>query len=98
MLLSAGASGGTMACLAACVSLLPAPWRQRGYVVVFGYAALSLLFLGGLADVEHAFAVLLILTVNHSFRIQRTTIREQRLIAFASILALGAIQVAGHHQ
>lgn len=91
--LDVGCSGGTMACLAACVSLLPAPWRQRGYVVVFGYAALSLLFLGGLADVEHAFAILLILTVNHSFRIQRTTIREQRLIAFASILALGAIQV-----
>ncbi|HWI31486.1 MAG TPA: phosphatidylglycerol lysyltransferase domain-containing protein [Microbacterium sp.] len=88
-----GPSGGTMACIAAAVGLLAAPWRQRGWVVVFVYASISLLFLGTLADVEHAFAILLVLGIDRSFRIQRTTIREQRLLAFATILALGIIQI-----
>lgn len=82
-----------MACIAASVGLLGAPWRQRGWVIVFVYAAISLLFLGTLADLEHAFAILLVLWVDRSFRIQRTTVREQRLIAFAGILSLGIIQI-----
>ena len=88
-----GASGGTMACIAASIGLLAAPWRQRGWVVVFAYAAISLLLLGSLADVEHAFAITLILLIDRSFRIQRTTIREQRLLAFAVILSLAVIQI-----
>jgi lysylphosphatidylglycerol synthetase-like protein (DUF2156 family) len=88
-----GASGGTMACIAASIGLLAAPWRQRGWVVVFAYAAISLLLLGSLADVEHAFAIALILLIDRSFRIQRTTIREQRLLAFAVILSLAVIQI-----
>ncbi|MGC5172414.1 bifunctional lysylphosphatidylglycerol flippase/synthetase MprF [Micromonospora sp. DT81.3] len=91
--LDVGPSGGTMACIAAAVGLLAAPWRQRGWVLVFVYGAISLLFLGDLADLEHAIAILLVLAVDRSFRIQRTTIREQRLLAFAGILALGAIQI-----
>lgn len=91
--LDVGASGGTMACIAASVGLLAAPWRQRGWVIVFAYAAISLLLLGSLADVEHAFAIVLILFIDRSFRIQRTTIREQRLIAFAVILSLAVIQI-----
>lgn len=88
-----GPSGGTMACFAACVSALPAPWRQRGWVIVFGYAAISVLFLGSLADLEHAFAIVFVLAVDRSFRIQRTTIREQRQLVLAAYLALGAIQI-----
>lgn len=91
--LDVGASGGTMACIAASVGLLAAPWRQRGWVIVFAYAAISLLLLGSLADVEHAFAIVLVLLIDRSFRIQRTTIREQRLIAFAVILSLAVIQI-----
>ena len=91
--LDVGASGGTMACIAASVGLLAAPWRQRGWVIVFAYAAISLLLLGSLADVEHAFAITLILLIDRSFRIQRTTIREQRLLAFAVILSLAVIQI-----
>ena len=91
--LDVGASGGTMACIAACVGMLPQPWRQRAWVVVFGYAAISLLFLGSLADIEHTFAIVLVLAVDRSFRIQRTSIREQRLIAFGAIIGLGAVQI-----
>lgn len=88
-----GPSGGTMACIAAAVGLLVAPWRQRVWVVVFAWAAVSLLFLGTLSDVEHAFAILLALAIDRSFRIRRTTVREQRLLAFAISLSLGAAQI-----
>ncbi|MDX2376262.1 DUF2156 domain-containing protein [Microbacterium sp. LRZ72] len=91
--LDVGPSGGTMACIAAAVGLLRAPWRQRGWLVVFTYAAVSLFLLGDLADVEHTFAILLVLALDRSFRIQRSTVREQRLLAFFAVLALGAIQV-----
>jgi len=91
--LDVGPSGGTMACLAACVGLFPSPWRQRGWIIVFGYAAISLLFLGGLADVEHAFAVLFVLALDRSFRIRRASVRVRRQLAFAALLALGIIQI-----
>lgn len=91
--LDVGPSGGTMACLAAAAGLFAAPWRQRAWVIVFAYAAIGLLFIGTLADLEHAFAILLILAIDRSFRIQRTTVREQRLIAFTALLALGVTQV-----
>lgn len=90
-----GASGGTMACLAACAGLLSSPWRQRLWVVVFGYAAIGLLFVGTLADVEHAVAVLAVLAVTRSFRIRRASIRERRLLASALSLSLGVIQILG---
>ncbi|WP_290807454.1 DUF2156 domain-containing protein [Herbiconiux sp.] len=91
--LDVGASGGTMACFAACVSLFASPWRQRGWIIVVGYAAIGLLFLGTLADLEHAFAVVAVLAVDRSFRVQRASIRERRLLAFAASLALGVIQI-----
>ncbi|MDN4641596.1 DUF2156 domain-containing protein [Agreia sp. PsM10] len=92
-MLDAGPSGGTMACFAACVSLFPSPWRQRGWLIVVGYAAIGVLFLGTLADLEHAFAVILVLAVDRSFHIKRASLRERRLLAFAGGLALGAIQI-----
>ncbi|MGO2110199.1 MAG: hypothetical protein ACTH31_01135, partial [Pseudoclavibacter sp.] len=91
--LDVGPSGGTMACIAAAVGLFAAPWRQRAWILVFLYAILSLLFLGTLADVEHAVAILLILAIDRSFRIQRTTVREQRMLAVATMLALGVISI-----
>ncbi len=91
--LDVGPSGGTMACIAAAVGLLAAPWRQRAWIVVVTYAAMGMLFLGTVADLEHAFAIVLILAVQRSFRIQLTTIREQRLLAMTVLIALGALQV-----
>ena len=91
--LDVGASGGTMACIAAAVGLFAAPWRQRVWLAVIGFAAISLLYLGTLADVEHALAILLVLGVDRSLRMQRTTVHEQRLLAVSIVIALGAIQL-----
>ncbi|HEX5727788.1 DUF2156 domain-containing protein, partial [Microbacterium sp.] len=91
--LDVGPSGGTMACLAAAAGLLAAPWRVRAWVVLLGYTAVTLFFWGSLADLEHALAVGLILVIDRSLRIQRITLREQRLLAFVSILALLAVEV-----
>lgn len=92
--LDVGASGGTMACIAAAVGLLPPPWRVRGWLVLIGFVLLALLFWGALPDLEHAVAVALILFVDRSLRVQRITVREQRLLAFIAIVVLGAIQIA----
>ena len=91
--LDVGPSGGTMACLAAAAGLLAAPWRVRAWVVLLGYTAVTLFFWGSLADLEHALAVGLILVVDRSLHISRITLREQRLLAFVSILALLAVEV-----
>lgn len=91
--LDVGASGGTMACIAAAVGLLRPPWRVRGWLVLLGFVFIAMLFWGTLADLEHLLAVLLILFVDRSLRLQRTTVREQRLIAFIAILVLGAVQI-----
>lgn len=88
-----GPSPGAMACIAAAVGLFAVPWRQRAWIVVFGFAAVSLLFLGTLADVEHAFAILLVLIVDRSFRPGRTSVRETRLLAVASMIALTVISL-----
>ena len=82
-----------MACIAAAAGLLAAPWRVRAWVVLLGFSFVTLFFWGSLADLEHALAVRLVLVVDRSLRIQRTTLREQRLIAFVSILALLAVEV-----
>lgn len=91
--LDVGPSGGTMACLAAAVGLLRSPWRVRVWLVLLGGVFVALLFWGSLADLEHAFAVLLVLFVDRSLRVQHTTVREQRLIALIALLVLGAIQI-----
>lgn len=91
--LDVGASGGTMACIAAAISLFVQPWRVRAWFILIGFVVVALLFWGELADLEHALAVGLVLGVDRSLRIQRTTIREQRLIAFFAALVLGAIEL-----
>lgn len=90
--LDVGPSGGSMAGIAAAVGLLASPWRVRAWLVVLGFAFVMLFFWGTLADLEHAFAVLLILFVDRSLRIQRTTMREQRLIAFIAVLVILAVE------
>lgn len=92
-LLDVGASGGTMACIAAAVGLFRPPWHVRGWLVVLGFVFIAMLFWGALADLEHLVAVLLILVVDRSLRARHTTVREQRLVAFMAIIVLGATQI-----
>lgn len=92
-MLDVGPSGGTMAGIAAAVGLLAPPWRVRGWLLVLGFAFVMLFFWGSLADLEHAFAVLLVLFVDRSLRVQRTTVREQRLIAFVAVLVILAVEL-----
>lgn len=91
--LDVGPSGGTMAGIAAAVGLLVSPWRVRAWLIVLGFTFVMLFFWGSLADLEHAFAVLLVLFVDRSLRVQRTTVREQRLIAFIAALTILAVEL-----
>ncbi len=52
-----------------------------------------MLFWGKVADLEHLLAVLLILVVDRTLRVRRTTVREQRLIAVVAMLVLGAVEI-----
>ena len=91
--LDVGASGGTMACIAAAVGLFRPPWRVRGWLILLGFVFVAMLFWGKVADLEHLLAVLLILAVDRSLRVRHTTVREQRLIAVMAILVLGAVEI-----
>lgn len=91
--LDVGASGGTMACIAAAVGLFRPPWRVRGWLVLLGFVFIAMLFWGKVADLEHLLAVLLILFADRTLRVRRTTIREQRLIAVVALLVLGAVEI-----
>jgi phosphatidylglycerol lysyltransferase len=91
--LSAGPSGGTVACLAAAIGLLGALWRVRAWLVLLALGFVSVLFLGRLDDIQHALAMLIVLSVDRSLRIQHTTVREQRLIAFLSIVSIGVVEL-----
>ena len=83
--LDVGPSGGTMACIAAAAGLLAAPWRVRAWVVLLGFVVVTLFFWGSLADLEHALAVgARARSSTGRCASQRTTLREQRLIAFVS--------------
>lgn len=91
--LDVGASGGTMACIAAAVGLFRPPWRVRGWLILLGFVFVAMLFWGKVADLEHLLAVLLILVVDRSLRVRHTTVREQRLITVMAILVLGAVEI-----
>jgi lysylphosphatidylglycerol synthetase-like protein (DUF2156 family) len=91
--LDVGASGGTMACIAAAVGLFRPPWRVRGWLILLGFVFIAMLFWGKVADLEHLLAVLLILVVDRTLRVRHTTVREQRLIAVVAMLVLGAVEI-----
>ncbi|MCR2783034.1 MULTISPECIES: DUF2156 domain-containing protein [unclassified Microbacterium] len=91
--LDVGPSGGTVACIAASATIMRSPWRERVWFITLGACAVLLLFWGSLADVVHAFAVLLVLAVQRPLPARRTTLRERRLIAFVAVLCLGTAQV-----
>lgn len=91
--LDVGASGGTMACIAAAVGLFRPPWRVRGWLILLGFVFIAMLFWGKVADLEHLLSVLLVLVVDRTLRVRHTTVREQRLIAVLAILVLGAVEI-----
>jgi phosphatidylglycerol lysyltransferase len=91
--LDVGPSGGTMACIAAAVGLLRAPWRVRAWLLLLAYVVVTMLFWGGIADISHLLAVVLVLVWDRSLRIQRTTVREQRYMALIAIATFGVIEI-----
>ena len=91
--LDVGASGGTMACIAAAVGLFRPPWRVRGWLILLGFVFIAMMFWGKLADLEHLMAVLLILGVDRTLHVRRTTVREQRFIAVMLVLVLGSTEI-----
>ena len=87
-----GPSGGLFACQAAAAATLRQPWRARALLVLAAFCVISVMFLGTIADVEHAAAVGLVLVV-HVRRFTRPTVRERRFVASVMLVALGAAQV-----
>ncbi len=95
-MLDVGPSGGGMACIAAAVTLFVQPWRVRAWLVLLAFVLIMMIFWGNLDDIEHLLAVLLVLAFDRSLRIQRTTLREQRLVAFVVLCALGVIEIIAY--
>ncbi|MBB6392921.1 bifunctional lysylphosphatidylglycerol flippase/synthetase MprF [Microbacterium thalassium] len=91
--LDVGPSGGAFACMAAAAALFVSPWRVRVLLVLIAAATIGLVFLGTIADLEHALALVLVLVADRSLHVQRMTVREQRLIAFVGLLAFAAVDV-----
>ena len=91
--LDVGPSPGIVVCLAAAISLLPSPWRLRAWTVLVAVVSVVFLYWGSLNDLEHVLAVALVLGVDRSLRPQGVSVREQRLIAFVVVCALGAIDI-----
>ncbi|MCD2196030.1 DUF2156 domain-containing protein [Actinomycetospora endophytica] len=100
--LDTGFSAGMFAALAMGAATLHAPWRLRLRLVLVGVALVGLLFLGGLADVEHTLALVLALPLarrlagptaapapahTHAGR------REWRLVAAVGLVVIAAIRV-----
>lgn len=88
-----GPSGGLFACIAAAITVMPSPWRLRGWLVVLAFVIVNMMFWGSIDDLEHLLAVLLVLVIDRSLRPQRSTVREQRLIVFIGTLMLGALTI-----
>jgi len=93
-----GPSCGALTVLVFAIATLPSPWRLRARIAVGLWAAISVLYLGQLYDLEHAIAITAALVVSGllpAFRHPegRPSEREWRLIAFAGLIAIGAIQI-----
>ncbi|HEY1105040.1 MAG TPA: phosphatidylglycerol lysyltransferase domain-containing protein, partial [Agromyces sp.] len=87
-----GPSGGLFAGMTAAAAALASPWRGRALLVLTAFTLVSVLFLGSVADVEHATAVGLVLLMNaRSFT--KPSLREQRFVAFIAVVTLVAVQV-----
>ncbi|GGF39139.1 phosphatidylglycerol lysyltransferase domain-containing protein [Subtercola lobariae] len=95
-----GPSGGMLACLAAAMITLRAPWRLRARFALFAFVTVSLIYIGTLADLEHFLAVLGVVLVApfiQGFRRVKggPSSREWRILAFAGLVILAAVEIAG---
>jgi len=88
-----GPSGGLFACIAAAITLMPSPWRLRGWLVLIAFVIVTVMFWGAIDDLEHLLAVLLVLAIERPLRPRRATLREQRAIVFVATLMLGALTI-----
>jgi phosphatidylglycerol lysyltransferase len=92
-----GPSGGMFACLAAVTATTRSPWRLRWRIALGGGAAIALLYIGTLADLEHFLAVVPVLLlappVLGSHRGGRPSVREWRLLVTSALVAIAAVQV-----
>lgn len=96
--LDVGPSCGAFACLAFALATLPSPWRLRARFALGVWAAIEVLYIGQLANLEHAIAIAAGLIVSGTlpaFRhpAGRPSTREWRLLAFGGLLVIGAVQV-----
>ena len=91
--LDVGPGGGVLACVAAAIGLFHAPWRVRAWSLLLAFLFVAMLFWGNVLDLEHLLGVLLVLVVDRSLRLRRTTVREQRLLAFLGLITLGVIEI-----
>lgn len=95
---ASGPSAGAFACLAFALATLPSPWRLRFRFALGVWAAIEVLYLGQLSNVEHAVAIALALAVSgalprYRHPLGRPSTREWRLLAFAGLLIIGVVQV-----
>lgn len=91
--LDVGPSGGAFAGMAAAIALFRPPWRLRALTVLIAFVLVALLFWGSVADVEHALAVVLVLTVDRTLRVRRATVRELRMLAAVLLVSLLAVEI-----
>lgn len=96
--LDVGPSCGAFACLAFALATLPSPWRLRARFALGAWAAIEVLYIGQLANLEHAVAIAAALAVSGAlpaFRhpAGRPTAREWRLLSFGGLLVIGAVQL-----
>ncbi|MEF2976953.1 phosphatidylglycerol lysyltransferase domain-containing protein [Subtercola sp. YIM 133946] len=95
-----GPSGGMLACLAAAMITLRAPWRLRAQFALFAAVTVALIYIGSLADIEHFFGVVGVMVVApfiqgfHRKR-GRPSMREWRILAFAGLVILAVVEIIG---
>jgi len=96
--LDVGPSAGAFACLAFVLATLPSPWRLRARFALGVWAAIEVLYMGQLANLEHAIAITAGLVASGwlpAFRhpAGRPSTREWRVLSFGFLLAIGVVQV-----
>lgn len=87
-----GPSGGVFAAITMAAFSLRSPWAGRALLIVFAVVAVGVLFVGTLADLEHAVAVVAVMLVQ-ARAFSRPSLREQRFITWTVLLAIGAAQL-----
>lgn len=96
--LGVGPTSGALACLVFAVATLPSPWRLRARFAIGAWAAIGLIYLGHLVNVERVVVFLAALAVSGALPAYRhpagrPTIREWRLLGFAWLIVIGVVEV-----